>query len=281
MFEPNPGLSHLDVSRLMPAVHAPVPKPSSQSGDYRPYSPSFEIQKIIQAAEEAEKIALIKKEPILTNYHKDILYGILLGDGSLASENSGRTFRLRLVQSKNHKDYLDHLVFQFENFGKTAVKLNPANSTYYWNSLQSGSFRFYGHQFYNQISNNKFEKKVPDNVHQWLTARAATYWFLDDGSAKDKKTTTAIRFCTDSFSKSDVERLMQGLEENFDIKVSRYENRTNQHRIYCRAPSISSFWDQVVPILQNEIAPSAPNILRKLPNKIYTQVMTSSNLDLD
>lgn len=256
----NPGMSHLDFHRLLPAVSVPMPKSE------------FESQ-LAEAKKFEDEQTLKSSDLKIERYQKEILYGTLLGDASLATENGGRTYRLRLVQSQSHKDYFDHLVFQFEKFGKTPPKINPANSTYYWNSLQSSSFRFYGQEFYKQLDKNKFEKKVPENVKRWLTPRVATYWFLDDGSAKDKKTTNAIRFCTDSFSLSEVERLAEGLATNFDIKTSIYENRTNQYRIYCKAPSVSSFWDQVVPILQTEILPTAPNILTKLPNKIYKKVI--------
>jgi hypothetical protein len=285
MFNPNPGMSHVDSNRLLPAVYAPMSKASSSP------EPTQNPQLIGVGFGDSRRGALanVGKSANLTisSYHKDILYGTLLGDASLSSENGGRTYRLRLVQGKDHKDYFEHLVFQFEHFGKTPPKLNPDNNTYYWNSLQSGSFRFYGQEFYQQVEPNKFEKKVPDNVKRWLTPRAATYWFLDDGSPKDKKTTTAIRFCTDSFSRFDVERLAEGLETNFDVKTSIYENRPNQHRIYCKAPSVSSFWDKVLPILQTEIAPTAPEILKKLPNKIYNQLTFpyinsgNSNLSLD
>jgi hypothetical protein len=79
--------------------------------------------------------------------------------------------------------------------------------------------------------------------------------------------------CTDSFALSDVERLAEGLETKFDMKTSIFENRPNQHRIYWKAPSVASFWDQVVPILQSEIPPTATKILTKLPNKVYIQVV--------
>jgi hypothetical protein len=282
MFNSNPGMSHLDQNRFLPAIHAPISKSSSSPPSSNLSQP---VQNYLGKPKTLKSSDLIQSEsklngeqnPIIKKWQKEILYGTLLGDASLSSENGGRTYRLRFVQSESHNDYLEHLVFHFEKFGKTAPKFNKANSTYYWNSLQSGSFRFYGQEFYKQIDTNEFEKKVPNNVKRWLTARAATYWFLDDGSAKDKKTTNAIRFCTDSFSRLDVERLAEGLETNFDVKTSIFENRPKQYRIYCKAPSVSSFWDQVLPILQDEIAPTAPKILTKLPNKIYAKLIFPSN----
>lgn len=270
--------SNSGMSPFFPGIHAPMPKSSVSplsSNSAQALDGSHENDSEHQKTLKSEK----RQNLSIENYQKEILYGTLLGDASLATENGGRTYRLRLVQSESHKDYFDHLVFQFEKFGKTGPKMNKANSTYYWNSLQSGSFRFYGQEFYKQLDNNKLEKKVPNNVKRWLTPRVATYWFLGagtaapDGSAKDQKTTTAIRFCTDNFCLSDVERLAEGLEKNFDMKTSVFENRPNQYRIYCKAPSVASFWDQVIPILENEIKPTAPKILTKLPNKIYTKVM--------
>lgn len=273
MYNFHPHLSHVEYNRLLPGMYssskAGVPHRKTTSPATYSNPPEREVSKHEKSADEKN----LKIDP----YRKEILYGILLGDASLATENGGRTYRLRLTQSESHKDYLYHLVSQFETFGKTGPKMNPANSTYYWNSLQSASFRFYAQEFYKKIENNKLEKKVPDNVKRWLTPRAAAYWFLDDGSAKDKKRTNAIRFCTDSFSISDVERLAEGLETNFDVKTSIYPNRVNQYRIYVKAASVSSFWDKVLPILENEIQPTAPNILTKLPHNIYTKISHSQH----
>lgn len=291
MFNPQSGMSHIDYNRLLPVVSTPLSKSYSplEQSKLNTSKQKEELELDLQDlnSNSVAKVGTIETPPfakklIINSHQKEVLYGILLGDASLATENGGRTYRLRLVQSKSHEDYFNHLIFQFQKFGKTAPKINPANNTYYWNSLQSDSFRFYGQEFYQQVDGcgstnypsnpTKFQKKVPNNVKRWLTPRAVAYWFLDDGSAKDKKTTTAIRFCTDSFSRCDVDRLAEGLEENFDIKTSVYENRPNQYRIYCKAPSVASFWDQVFPILQNEIASTAPNILSKLPNKIYNKL---------
>ncbi len=45
----------------------------------------------------------------------EILVGILLGDASLQTESNGRTYRLRINQSEEHKDYLFHLYDVFKN----------------------------------------------------------------------------------------------------------------------------------------------------------------------
>ncbi len=45
----------------------------------------------------------------LTTLQCEILVGILLGDASLQTESNGRTYRLRVLQSEEHKDYIFHL----------------------------------------------------------------------------------------------------------------------------------------------------------------------------
>lgn len=45
----------------------------------------------------------------------EILVGILLGDASLQTESNGKTYRLRISQSEEHKDYLFHLYDIFQN----------------------------------------------------------------------------------------------------------------------------------------------------------------------
>ena len=51
----------------------------------------------------------------LTKLQHEILVGILLGDASLQTESNGRTYRLRVSQSEQHKDYLFHLYDTFQN----------------------------------------------------------------------------------------------------------------------------------------------------------------------
>jgi hypothetical protein len=40
----------------------------------------------------------------LSKKQKEILVGILLGDANLQTENGGKTYRLRVLQSEQHKE---------------------------------------------------------------------------------------------------------------------------------------------------------------------------------
>ena len=109
----------------------------------------------------------------LTKVQKEVLIGILLGDGNLQTFNNGRTFRLRVVQSLKNKDYLIHLYNIFSNLVKTEPKImnDGLYDKIYFNTLTYSCFRFYGQQFYNY--NNV--KCVPKILNKIITMRSIAY----------------------------------------------------------------------------------------------------------
>ncbi len=92
----------------------------------------------------------------LSKQQREILVGILLGDANLQTDNGGKTYRLRVLQSKQDKEYLFHLYEVFKKF----VKTPPKESIYFdkrtkrhykrWSfaTTQQSCFRLYGQQFY-------------------------------------------------------------------------------------------------------------------------------------
>ena len=180
----------------------------------------------------------------LTKLQHEILVGILLGDASLQTESQGRTYRLRISQSSQHKEYLFHLYDKFKNLTdsppvqyKFVDARNPGNTYTRWSfsTTQQSCFRFYGQQFYDGK-----DKKVPKLIHRWLTGTAIAYWYMDDGAQKWKGKSLAMRFCTDNFTKSDVQLLANVLKQKFQLKTSLQKQRDGW-RIY-----ISSYSYQII-----------------------------------
>lgn len=171
----------------------------------------------------------------LSTIQCEILVGILLGDASLQTESNGRTYRLRLVQSEEHKDYLFHLYGIFQNYTTSPPiqssfidPRKPDKKYFRWSfsTTQQSCFRFYGHQFYD---GNK--KKVPDLIHKWLTPRSIAYWYMDDGAQKWKGKSLGVRFCTDNFLYKDVKKLAHVLSEKYSLKTS-LQKKGSGWRIY-------------------------------------------------
>jgi hypothetical protein len=58
----------------------------------------------------------------LSKQQKEILVGILLGDNNLQTDNGGKTYRLCVLQSEQHKEYVFHLYNIFKKFVNTPPK---------------------------------------------------------------------------------------------------------------------------------------------------------------
>lgn len=170
----------------------------------------------------------------------EILVGILLGDASLQTESNGRTYRLRISQSEEHKEYLFHLYDIFQNFTTSPPvryefrdPRKPGKRYFRWSfsTTQQACFRFYGHQFYNGS-----KKKVPRLIHKWLQPRSIAYWYMDDGAQKWKGKSLGVRFCTDNFLYKDVQLLAHVLSEKYYLKTS-LQKKEDCWRIYISSNS--------------------------------------------
>jgi len=51
----------------------------------------------------------------LTKTQKQILFGVILGDVHLETQNKGKTYRVKFAQSEKHKEYLFHLYEIFKD----------------------------------------------------------------------------------------------------------------------------------------------------------------------
>ena len=135
----------------------------------------------------------------------------------------------------------------------------------YFNSLYTSDFCFYGQSFYKKTLtkvNSKvkvvYKKRVPKNIHRFLTARALAYWYMDDGALKWKGKVNSFVFCTESFSKSDVLLLKSALERNFNLKLSLQRKSAAQplkdnFRLYVSTESSLVFKDLVRPYIHSSM----------------------------
>ena len=193
----------------------------------------------------------------LTEEQREVLVGLMLGDAHLETQNGGRTYRLKIEQSERHKAYVMHLYRLFSEWVRTppqpkVVRSGGHESTNWWfQTLSHGAFRFYAHQFYREG-----RKIVPPLIHRWLSSRALAYWFMDDGSLKSKQSKGVI-FNTQGFTRKEVERLCQVLEEKFSLKAGLRKQREG-YQIYISGNSHETFKKLVEPYM-------IPEMLYKLP----------------
>ena len=184
---------------------------------------------------EARKITLK-----LNKTQREILIGLMLGDGHLETQNGGRTYRLKVEQSLRKKEYVLWLYEKFSDFVLTKPKIkekirNGAKTkNFYFSTLSHGTFRFYAKQFY---GNGK--KVIPKIIGKFLTPLALAIWFMDDGSIKSKKHKAKI-LNTQCFSKKEVLFLVRILNDKFGIK-SKLRAQKDGWQIYILSESVDNF----------------------------------------
>ena len=187
----------------------------------------------------------------LSKQQKEILVGILLGDGNLETDNGGKTYRLRVLQSEQHKEYLFHLYEIFKKFVNTPPKesicFDKRTKRYYkrWSfaTTQQSCFRFYGQQFY-----SCGVKTVPKRIGKWLTPRAFAYWYIDDGAQKWIGKSLGTRLCLDNFTFQEVKDLATLLYDKYGIATST-QRKGKGLRIYIRSGSYEILCRLVLPQL--------------------------------
>src|SRR5437588_10628844 len=86
---------------------------------------------------------------------RDALVGLLLGDACVETQNGGRTYRVKVEQSSQHREYVQHL---HQLFGpwvlapprekRCRASNGSVTTSWAFSTVSHGTFRFYAHQFY-------------------------------------------------------------------------------------------------------------------------------------
>lgn len=183
---------------------------------------------------------------------KEILVGLMLGDGFIQSRGESGNARLFFEQGIIHKDYLYHLFNLFKPFCSTEPKeyIHKVKGKSYsglaFKTLSLACFEELHKIFY--IGGKKV---VPGNIQELLTPLVLAYWICDDGSwlIRDRY----VVLCTDGFRLEDVDLLVNALNDKFDLKCNRYQQGA-YYRI--KIPPYS------IPDLQDLVAPHIPPMMR-------------------
>lgn len=126
------------------------------------------------------------------------------------------------------------------NLSKFDIRINKNKiySSIKFQTLSLACFNIYRELFYDL----KGKKIIPINIQELLSPKGLAYWFMQDGY-KSKK---GLYSCTESFSLSEIKRLIFILKSKFDIKCS-YHSVTNGYRIYIFSTSTIKFKELVKP----------------------------------
>lgn len=161
-----------------------------------------------------------------------ILIGSLLGDGSM--ERDGKGSRFCFYQKGEHIEYVLWLHQQLlkngyckENIPQIQSRIINNKLAYYcrFRSFTYSSFNWIHEGFY-----RKGKKSIPCWIEQYLSPISLAIWIMDDGAWIKNR---GIKLCTNSFSLSDVKKLVYILETRYKLKLAIHSaGSLNQYNIY-------------------------------------------------
>jgi hypothetical protein len=152
----------------------------------------------------------------LTQLQKEILIGVLLGDGYIEPKDS-RYYRLQLKQAERKKEYVFWLYNHFTNLVRTAPKQRPDTLQWYFSTRSLPELKEWQQLFYKER-----RKIVPKNIIEMLVSPVSlAVWYMDDGSMDYReKSHYSFTLSTDSFTIQEVGLLQKALLDNFGISSS-------------------------------------------------------------
>jgi hypothetical protein len=178
------------------------------------------------------------------------LIGLLLGDGWLSrnKSKSGTLGNTRFCFSQSvinteyfmfvynlFKPYCQGPFYQIDRFSK----LTGPFSALRFNSLAFPCINFYFEIFYNQG-----KKQVPLNIIDYLTPISLAFWISDDGSFHTRD--QILILCTDGFTESGVDLLMDVLIKKFGLKCRKEKKQKSGYRIIILKSSMDKLRDMVL-----------------------------------
>lgn len=229
-----------------------------------------------------KELAELKASLKMTKEQREVLVGLILGDGHLGTQDGGRTWRLVYSQGRErHGAYLEHVHRLFANWSLSPPVLirgvapsgegglepggwengslpdaRPPGSyrrgdRLKFTTVSHGSLRFYGKAFYRDGL-----KVVPKGIGRLLTGRGLAYWYMDDGSMKSRQSKGLI-LNTHSFSLAEVTLLCGVLRDRFGLRATPRPQRSAsgavRHQIYISGRSYEAVRELILPYLLPEM----------------------------
>lgn len=184
---------------------------------------------------------------VLTERQSQILTGLLLGDGHLETQNSGRTFRLKVEHSAAQADYVQWLFAEFIDFCECSEPYRRTRKdgrvSVGFATASSDAFNTHAEHFYVER-----RKRMPPRLSDLLSPLGLAVWFMDDGSRKSARHKT-YNIHTLGYTMSDLEIARAALERTLGIRTNLHRQRNDSWRIYIGSHSANQFKEIVLPHL--------------------------------
>lgn len=189
-----------------------------------------------------------KKTLKLSPLQKDVLVGLILGDGHIELSPNRKAARLKVEYTVKNYDYAEWLYQIFRNLVRMPLRKRTVNSfgadfiRVGFTTLSIPDFLYFRGLFYKNKT-----KIIPLDIDQFLTNIGLTVWFMDDGSYKSKECRGKL-ICTHNFKSEEIDHLCQVLKDRFGLEAIP-RKQIDGIEIYIRASSFSRLEKLVLPYL--------------------------------
>lgn len=184
----------------------------------------------------------------LSNRQKEILIGMILGDGHL--EKNGNNVRLRVDHGENQEKYLRWKYFEFKNIIPSNPRLIQETDKRTEKIYKRWHFSTYSLDVFNAYRNIFYRGKkkiVPKNISKLMNSPLSlAIWFMDDGHKRSD--CNALRLNTDSFQIQEQELLQECLKKNFGID-NKLHKKGKFWNIYIPSSETRKFCEIVKPFI--------------------------------
>lgn len=189
----------------------------------------------------------------LTPLQREVLVGLILGDGHIEQPYKTPRARLKVMQSENAKEFVEWIYNIFQKWARSGIKrkvvtLSKTGKQYgqlWFNTISHEHFYIYRKMFYPEG-----KKRIPENIKELITPLSFAVWFMGDGSIKSHESRGRI-LNTHCFSLQEVEVLSQILKDKFQLNAWPRKQREG-FQIYISGDSAG----KLQRILEKHIIPS-------------------------
>lgn len=177
---------------------------------------------------------------------KDILYGSLLGDGSLSRKGKNG---LASFQKKNVN--YDHVFYvgQYILGSDPTTRIKPMDNGKYRTSFRFSTLSSkklleeYDRWYVGKIEEGTKRKIVPRDLT--LTPKVLLHWFLDDGCCKGSYPYLDVSFSTESFTLDDCDFLIKLFSDIKMLATTQKSHGGYGHIIHVWKRSLERFFDYI------------------------------------
>lgn len=179
--------------------------------------------------------AQIKEKIVLTKIQQEVLYGALLGDGSLQMAKRGVNANFcYLSKSSSHVKYVMDFFKDFwigkeiknsQYFDKRTCK------KYHHSYLRTYTNATFTEEYFKWYKNNK--KHIPKDLK--LTPMICLIWYIGDGGICHTKRSEHIKLSTQCFSKEELENILLPQLKRFEASLMKSDigkDKKQQYFIY-------------------------------------------------